>query len=212
MASERLVHIVGTDVDRCQALQELLRSAGITAVIYETADAFLESAAKLRAGCVLVDPATPGVNGPALQTRLKRLGSSLPVIATTPKGDVTTAVEAMKAGAVDFIEGPVDDQRLLAAIEAALGEPRNEPSPKEPARAARRLAVLSTRERQVLDQIVAGQSNKVIAHKLAISMRTVEVHRAHILRRLGIRSIAEAISLSALATVTSLAGEDEEIL
>ena len=79
-------------------------------------------------------------------------------------------------------------------------------------RAARRLAVLSTRERQVLDQIVAGQSNKVIAHKLAISMRTVEVHRAHILRRLGIRSIAEAISLSALATVTSLAGEDEEIL
>jgi two-component system response regulator FixJ len=212
MASERLVHIVGTDVDRCQALQELLRSAGITAVIYETADAFLELAAKLRAGCVLVDPATPGVNGPALQTRLKRLGSSLPVIATTPKGDVTTAVEAMKAGAVDFIEGPVDDQRLLAAIEAALGEPRNEPSPKEPVRAARRLAVLSTRERQVLDQIVAGQSNKVIAHKLAISMRTVEVHRAHILRRLGIRSIAEAISLSALATVTSLAGEDEEIL
>jgi two-component system response regulator FixJ len=199
-------------VDRCQALQELLRSAGITAVIYETADAFLESAAKLRAGCVLVDPATPGVNGLALQTRLKRLGSSLPVIATTPKGDVTTAVEAMKAGAVDFIEGPVDDQRLLAAIEAALGEPRNEPSPKEPVRAARRLAVLSTRERQVLDQIVAGQSNKVIAHKLAISMRTVEVHRAHILRRLGIRSIAEAISLSALATVTSLAGEDEEIL
>jgi two-component system response regulator FixJ len=152
------------------------------------------------------------VNGPALQTRLKRLGSSLPVIATTPKGDVTTAVEAMKAGAVDFIEGPVDDQRLLAAIEAALGEPRNEPSPKEPVRAARRLAALSTRERQVLDQIVAGQSNKVIAHKLAISMRTVEVHRAHILRRLGIRSIAEAISLSALATVTSLAGEDEEIL
>jgi two-component system, LuxR family, response regulator FixJ len=212
MASERLVHIVGTDVDRCQALQELLRSAGITAVIYETADAFLESAAKLRVGCVLVDPATPGVNGPALQTRLKRLGSSLPVIATTPKGDVTTAVEAMKAGAVDFIEGPVDDQRLLAAIEAALGEPRNEPSPKEPVRAARRLAVLSTRERQVLDQIVAGQSNKVIAHKLAISMRTVEVHRAHILRRLGIRSIAEAISLSALATVTSPAGEDEEIL
>ena len=212
MASDALVHIVGTDVDRCQALQELLRSAGITAVIYETADAFLESAAKLRVGCVLVDPATPGVNGSALQTRLKRLGSSLPVIATTPKGDVTTAVEAMKAGAVDFIEGPVDDQRLLAAIEAALGEPRNEPSPKEPVRAARRLAALSTRERQVLDQIVAGQSNKVIAHKLAISMRTVEVHRAHILRRLGIRSIAEAISLSALATVTSLAGEDEEIL
>jgi two-component system, LuxR family, response regulator FixJ len=212
MASDPLVHIIGTDVDRGQALQELLRSAGIPAVIYETADAFLESAANLRTGCVLVDPATPGVNGSAVQTRLKRLGSSLPVIATTPKGDVTTAVAAMKAGAVDFIEGPVDDQRLLAAIEAALGKPRNEPGPSEPVQAARRLAVLSTRERQVLDQIVAGRPNKVIAHKLAISMRTVEVHRAHILRRLGIRSIAEAISLSALATVTSPAGEDEEIL
>jgi two-component system response regulator FixJ len=211
MANDRFVHIVGADVDRCQALRGLLRSAGLTAVIYETADAFLKAAPTLRTGCLLMDPATPGVNGPVLQAKLKRLGISLPVIATTPKGDVTTAVEAMKAGAVDFIEGPVDDQRLLGAIEAALGEPRNKLGPSEPVQAARRLAVLSARERQVLDQIVAGQPNKVIAHKLAISMRTVEVHRARILRRLGVRSIAEAISLSAVATVTPPEGKDEEM-
>jgi two-component system response regulator FixJ len=125
---------------------------------------------------------------------------------------VTTAVETMKAGAVDFIEGPLDDQRLLAAIEAALIDPQTERTAGGPVQAARqRLAVLSNRERQVLDEIVAGQPNKVIAHKLAISMRTVEVHRARILKRLGVRSIAEAISLSARATVAPPEGTEERM-
>jgi two-component system response regulator FixJ len=112
----------------------------------------------------------------------------------------------MKAGAVDFIERPVDDRRLLDAIEAALVDPRNEPAPGA---AARRLAILSSRERQVLDAIVAGHPNKVIAHHLGISMRTVEVHRAHMLERLGMRSIAEAIGLAALARLATPAGSDE---
>jgi two-component system response regulator FixJ len=141
-----------------------------------------------------------------LQTQLRALGVHLPVIATAAKGDVTTAVEAMKAGAVDFIERPVDDRRLLDAIEAALVDPRNEPAPSA---AARRLAILSNRERQVLDAIVAGHPNKVIAHRLGISMRTVEVHRAHMLERLGMRSIAEAIGLAALASLATPAGSDE---
>jgi two-component system response regulator FixJ len=212
MAGDRLVHIVDADPERCQLLKRLLYAAGLTAIFYDTAHAFLEAAPKLRAGCLLVDLATPGVDASALQTQLKRLGISLPVIATIPKSDVTTAVETMKAGAVDFIEGPLDDQRLLAAIEAALVDPQTERTGGGPVQAARwRLAVLSNRERQVLDEIVAGQPNKVIAHKLAISMRTVEVHRARILKRLGVRSIAEAISLSALATVASPAGSDERI-
>lgn len=198
MPNDRLVHVISADANRCDALQRLLRSAGLTAVIYETADAVLEAAPKLRAGCLLVDLATPGMDGCTLQAKLRALGVSLPVIATAPKADVLTAVETMKAGAADFIEGPAEDHRVLAAIKAALVEPRNEPGPGEPAQAARRLSVLSGRERQILEEIVAGQLNKVIAHKLAISMRTVEVHRARILRRLGIRSIAEAISLSAL--------------
>jgi two-component system response regulator FixJ len=209
MASESLVHILCADTDRCQVLRRLLHAAGLTAVVYETAHAFLEAAPDLRTGCLLVDLATAGVDASALQTQLKRLGSSLPVIATIPKSDVTTAVETMKAGAVDFIEGPTDDRRLLAAIEAALVYPRNERALGEPAQAARRLAVLSNRERQVLHEIVAGQPNKVIAHKLTISMRTVEVHRARIVKRLGLRSIAEAISLSAVATVGSPEERDE---
>jgi two-component system, LuxR family, response regulator FixJ len=208
MANDRCVHVISTDANRCEALQRLLRSAGLTAVIHETADAVLEAAPKLRAGCLLLDLATPGVDGCTLQTKLRALGVSLPVIATAPQADVTTAVEMMKAGAVDFIEGPANDQRLLAAIKAALVEPHNEPGAGEP---ARRLSVLSNRERQVLGEIVAGRPNKVIAHKLAISMRTVEVHRARILRRLGIRSIAEAISLSALAAVTSPDRNEEEM-
>jgi two-component system response regulator FixJ len=212
MASERLVHIVEADADRCQVLKRLLHSAGLTAVVYETVHAFLEAAPKLRSGCLLMDLTTPGVDGSTLQAQLKGLGIGLPVIATIPKADVTIAVETMKAGAVDFIEGPLNDQRLLAAIEAALVDPQTERTAGGPVQAARwRLAVLSNRERQVLDEIVAGRPNKVIAHKLAISMRTVEVHRARILKRLGVRSIAEAISLSALATVASPAGSDERI-
>jgi FixJ family two-component response regulator len=97
MAKDRCVHVISADANRCEALQRLLRSAGLTAVIYETADAVLKAAPKLRAGCLLVDLATPGVNSSTLQTELKSLGVSLPVIAAAPKGDVTTAVETMKA-------------------------------------------------------------------------------------------------------------------
>jgi two-component system response regulator FixJ len=211
MANQRFVHVISADAGRRKVLQRLLRAVGLTAVIYETAGAALEAAPRLRAGCLLVDLATPGLDGSALQTQLRALGVTLPVIATAPKTDVTTVVKTMKAGAADFIEGPLDDQRLLAAIEAVLLDPRNEASAGETVQAARRLAVLSNRERQVLGEIVAGQPNKVIAHKLAISMRTVEVHRARLLRRLGLRSIAEAISLSALAAVTSLEGNDEDM-
>jgi two-component system response regulator FixJ len=206
MAIERLVHIVDANAERCQVLKRLLCSAGLSAIVYPTPCAVLAAAPALRSGCVLLDLATPGTDGSTLQTQLRALGVCLPVIATAAKGDVTTAVEAMKAGAVDFIERPVDDRRLLAAIKAALADPRNEPALGA---AARRLAVLSNRERQVLDAIVAGHPNKVIAYRLGISMRTVEVHRAHLLERLGTRSIAEAIGLAALASLATPAGSGE---
>jgi two-component system response regulator FixJ len=209
MAADRRVHIIGSDADRWQILKRVLCLAGFTAVVYETAHAFLEVAPSLRGGCLLLDLAEPRVEGAALQRQLKELGVRLPIIATAAKGDVSTAVEAMKAGAVDLVERPLDDRRLLAAIEAALVDQTNEPAPDEPIQAARRLAVLSNRERQVLDAIVAGHPNKVIAHSLGISMRTVEVHRAHLLERLGTRSIAEAISLAALARLASPVGRDE---
>ena len=210
MATDRLVHILA-DPDRSRELKRLLHAAGLTTVVYETAHCFLEAAPGLRDGCLLLDLTTPGVEGSALQAQLKVLGVRLPLIAMTPKSDVITAVAAMKAGAVDFIEGEADDRRLLAAIEKALADAEDEGSVGETAQAARRLAVLSDRERQVLDEIVAGKPNKVIAHKLAISMRTVEVHRARILKRLGIRSIAEAIGLSALAALASSEEVDQKL-
>ena len=210
MPDHRLVHIVDADADRSQLLKRLLRAAGLTAVVYETADAVLEAAPILDAGCLLVNLATPGLDRSTLQTLLKRLDGRLPVIAASSIGNVTMAVDAMKDGAIDFIEGPADDRRLLAAIEAALADPQDEADTGDSAQAARRLAMLSTRERQVLGEIVAGRPNKLIAHKLAISIRTVEVHRANLLDRLGVRTTAEAIRLAVLATLMGSSAGDTE--
>jgi two-component system, LuxR family, response regulator FixJ len=117
----------------------------------------------------------------------------------TGQGDVQTAVRAMKAGAVDFIEKPYDDEVLVKAIELALSLPRQSDRNREAAEAAQRVAALSPRERQVLDALVAGRPNKVIAYDLGISARTVEVHRARMMERLGVRQLAEAIRLAVMA-------------
>jgi two-component system response regulator FixJ len=141
----------------------------------------------------------PGMDGLEGQARLIRLGVSLPVIVMTDHGDVQSAVRAMKAGAVDFIEKPFDDDTLLNAIEAALakvGQPAHE---REAAQAAQRIATLSPREREVLDALLTGRANKVIAFDLGISVRTVEVHRARMMERLGTRQLAEAIRLGVMA-------------
>src|ERR1700732_3028025 len=116
MAIERLVHIVDADAERCQGLKRLVWSGRVWALVSPAPCAVLAAAPAFRSGCVLLDLATPGTDGSTLQTQLRALGVCLRVIATAPKGDVTTAVEAMKAGAVDFIERPIDDRRLLAAI------------------------------------------------------------------------------------------------
>jgi two-component system response regulator FixJ len=141
----------------------------------------------------------PEIDGLQLQGELDRLGCHLPVIVITGQGDVPTAVRAMRAGAVDFIEKPFDDERLILAIEAALANSGRVFWDREVAEAAERIATLSPRERQVLDAVVAGRQSKVIAHDLGLSVRTVEVHRARMLERLGTRRLAEAIRLAVLA-------------
>jgi two-component system response regulator FixJ len=143
----------------------------------------------------------PEMGGLEIQARLNRLGCPLPVIVMTGGGEVEDAVRAMKAGAVDFIEKPFDDERLLGAIEKALTISERSARNREAAEAAKRIGTLSRRERQVLDALSAGRPNKVIAYDLGISVRTVEVHRARMLERLGIRSLAEAIRLAVLATL-----------
>ena len=196
----RTVYIVDDDVALLGALERIFRSAGLTAVSYKTAFAFLDAAPGLVDGCLLLDVLMPGMDGLELQERLNSLGFKLPVIVMTVQGEVETAVQAMKAGAVDFIEKPFSDDVLLGAINAALTRTRK-PISGEGLEAAKRIARLSPRERQVLDGLVAGRLTKQIAYDLSISPRTVEVHRARMLARLGIRSLAEAIRLAVLAAL-----------
>jgi two-component system response regulator FixJ len=199
MAAERTVYVVEDDATIGRSLVRLLDAAGLSPILYESPSAFLADATELLPGCILLDVKMPGVDGLTLQARLAKLDNHLPVVVMTGYGDVKTAVQAMKGGAVDFIEKPYEDEVLVKAIELALSLPGWSGHKPEGAEAARRVATLSPREHQVLDALVAGRSNKVIAYDLSISARTVEVHRAHMMDRLGVRHHAEAIRLAVLA-------------
>ena len=208
MPIERTVHIVDDDDGVRRALERLLRAVGFAPVTYATALDFLAAPQTLSAGCLLLDVRMPGMDGLALQERLNELGRRIPVIIMTANGDIQTAVRAMKAGAVDFIEKPFEDDALIAAIEAALAIAANIDREQAAVRAAARLADLSAREREVLDGLVAGHPNKVIAGNLGISVRTVEVHRARMLQRLGTRRLADAIRLAVIASLAAASSPD----
>ncbi len=200
MPSERTIHLVDDDAAVRHSLERLLGSMGFVTVSYATPGAFLVQAPHLLGGCVLLDVKMPGIGGLEVQARLKAIGFVLPIIVITGQGDIHTAVLSMKAGAFDFLEKPFEDEVLLAAIEAALAAtPRGRD--QQALDAARRIARLSPREREVLDALVAGASNKVIAFDLELSVRTVEVHRARMMERLGTHQLAEAIRLAVLATL-----------
>jgi two-component system response regulator FixJ len=199
LAAERVIYIVDDDRAVRRSLQQLLNAAGFQTVSYATPNSFLASAPSLPAGCVLIDLHMPEMGGLELQAHLLRVKADLPVIVVTGQGDVQSAVRAMKAGAADFIEKPYTDDVLIGAIEAALdsGGPRDRTSETVSAKAL--IETLSPRERQVLDALVAGHANKTIAFDLGISVRTVEVHRARMMDRLGVRQLAEAVRLAVLA-------------
>jgi two-component system, LuxR family, response regulator FixJ len=199
MEAEGTVHVVDDDPGVRRSLERLLYSAGFAHVAYESARVFLDAAPGISAGCVLLDVLMPEIDGLQLQGELDRIGCHLPLIVITGQGDVPTAVRAMRAGAVDFIEKPFGDERLILAIEAALEGSGRRSRDREVTEAAERIALLSPRERQVLDGLVAGRQSKLIAYDLGISIRTVEVHRARMLERLGTRRLAEAIRLAVLA-------------
>jgi two-component system response regulator FixJ len=143
--------------------------------------------------------AWPGVDGLEVQARLNRLRVRLPVIVMTGHGDVPSAVRAMKAGAIDFLEKPFGDETLLKVIEGAFARASRLIGDREAERAAQRIATLSPREQEVLDALLAGRPNKVIAFDLRISVRTVEVHRARMMERLGTKQFADAIRLAVMA-------------
>lgn len=198
---KRMVHIVDDDVSLRHSLQYLLRAAGYEASTYDSPIAVIESASELAGGCVLLNLHMPGMDGLELHRRLVALDVLAPVILMTAQGDVPTAVKALKSGVVDFIEKPFSDRRLFEAIESAFSANLHATATREGVRAARRIAALTSREKQVLDGLVAGHANKTIAYDLGISVRTVEVHRARLLDRLGTRRLAVAIRLSVLASL-----------
>ena len=200
MPDNRIVHIVDDDDAVRQSLAFLLSSAGLAVRLYDSATAFLAGLASVKGGCLITDMRMPDMTGLELLHALKAKACDLPAIVITGHGDVALAVEAMKAGAVDFIEKPFDEEAILHAVQAALERGSEGEGGDAPAIAAR-LASLSERERQVLEGLIAGHPNKTIAYDLGISPRTVEVYRANLMTKMEARSLSELIRMAILAKV-----------
>ncbi len=201
MSSRHTVHVVDDDADVRRSLEQVLLAAGFDLVLYATSFALLDAVERLAAGCLLVDVRMPRMDGLQLLERLNGLGVRLPIIVMTGQGNISIAVRAMKGGAVDFIEKPFNDDRLLSAIRSALALASMTSRHGATIEATRRIATLSRREHEVLDALVAGRTNKTIAQELGLSARTVEVHRARMLERLGAHTLAEAVRLAVIATL-----------
>ena len=193
----RLVHLVDDDEAIRRSVGFMLKTSGFHVRTYESGDDLLKSASNLEAGCILLDIRMPGMDGLELQAALRDKGIGLPVIIMTGHGDVTLAVQAMKAGAVDFIEKPFEKAVLLSAIDHGLERLRRSAASVDRAdEAAVRLQVLTPREREVLDGLAKGLPNKTIAYDLGISPRTVEIHRANLMSKLGVKSLSEALRIA----------------
>lgn len=194
--SEAVVHVVDDDLAVRQSLAFLLASGGLAVRLHDSATAFLKSVGDA-SGCVVTDVRMPGVDGIELLRRLKARGLKLPVIVMTGHADVPLAVEAMREGAIDFIEKPFDDELLLKAIREALARHEHEAEQTAEAREVEgRVASLSERERDVLAGLVAGKANKAIAHDLGISPRTVEIYRANLMKKMKARSLSELVRMA----------------
>lgn len=200
MQDRGVVHVVDDDEAVRQSLAFLLGSAGLAVRLYDSAAAFLASLSGVRDGCLITDIRMPDMTGLELLHALRAQACFLPTIVITGHGDVPLAVEAMKAGAVDFIEKPFDQEVLLGAVQAALERGGGVESEQEQIVAAR-LASLSARERQVLDGLIAGHSNKTIAHDLGISPRTIEVYRANLMTKMEAKSLSELIRMALRAEI-----------
>jgi two-component system, LuxR family, response regulator FixJ len=197
-----VVHVIDDDEAMRQSLAFLFRTAKIQAETYESANAFLDVLPKIKEGCVVTDIRMPGLSGIDLLRRLKDLKVALPVIVITGHGDVPLAVEAMKFGAVDFLEKPFDDEVLLGAVRSALNVKATDQERLKFQQAINdRLASLSNRERDVLKGLVAGNPNKTIAFDLGISPRTVEIYRANVMTKMQATSLSDLVRMALVGGV-----------
>ncbi len=200
MPNEPVVHVVDDDPAIRDSLAFLLDTADLASRTYESAAALLARAAKLEPGCIVTDVRMPDMSGLEMVRRLAEIGVRHPVIVMTGHADVPLAIEAVRAGVKDFIEKPFDDDALLASIRMAVAEQAEASELSDQGAEMRdRLATLSTRERQVLEGLVAGHANKVIAFDLEISPRTVEVYRANVMTKMQARSLSELVRMAILA-------------
>jgi len=200
MSTKKLVCVVDDDDAIRESLRALLDSAGYAVEDYSSARRFLESHTALNCDCLIVDVRMPEMNGLELQEELVRRKRSCATIVITGHADVPLAVRAMQAGALDFIEKPFQGEYMLLSIERALELGRRARNQVEEARAAREiLALLTPRELDVLKKLVAGRPNKVAAHELGISPRTIEIHRARIMDKMNVRSLSEVVRIALAA-------------
>lgn len=195
-SADTVVHIVDDEEPVRNSLAFLLSTSGFAVRTHASAGAFLDIAAGLRNACLVTDLRMPDIDGVELLKRLRAAGAMLPTVVVTGHGDVQMAVEAMKNGALDFIEKPFSDQTLLASIRMAVDKASSQQSAEaDQARTHERLASLSERELQVLKGVVRGQANKTIAYELGISPRTVEVYRAGLMAKMQAKGLAELVRM-----------------
>ncbi len=205
---EPTVFVVDDDPAIRKALERLLRSEGWQAATYASAEEFLKGNDPEVAGCLILDVAMPGLDGLTLQERLAEAGCKLPILFLTGHGDVPTSVRAMRAGALNFLTKPVEDAVLLAAVAEAVDRDRQGRRAQADLAALRmRLATLTPREREVFQHVVAGRLNKRIAASLGTVEKTIKVHRAHVMEKMGARSLAELARMAERLGITAPPGE-----
>ena len=191
---QAVVYVVDDDDEVRDAIADLIDSVGLPTRAFASAQAFLQAYEPPQSGCLVLDVRMPGMNGLELQQELMTRGAMIPIIFLTGHGDIPMAVEAMRRGAVDFMPKPFREQELLDRIRAALDEGAESFRAAASRQSVQKcLADLTPRETQVLELVVAGKANKVIAYELGVSERTVEVHRAHVMEKMRVKNLAELV-------------------
>jgi FixJ family two-component response regulator len=201
------VYVVDDDPDVLKAIERLLESSGLNVATFSSPHQFLDGYDRNAPGCLVLDLELPGLNGLEVQRVLEQHASVLPIVFLTGRGDIAATVQAMKHGATDFLTKPIDDTTLLAAIRTALARDQAlRPAHLERERIAKSLAMLTERERQVLERIVAGKLNKEIAAELGTTEKTVKFHRGNLMRKMAVRVVADLVKLAERAGIGSLPG------